>query len=300
MANADLNSIKLSTRVPKRQNSEIHRIFRILLRRKFVSLSLIILLIFIGLAIFAPYISQSDPYAQNLTERLKAPSAEHWLGTDSVGRDVLSRVIYGSRISLVIGLSVVFIAGLFGGLLGMISGFFGGIIDTLIMRFFDAMMAIPPIMLALVLGASVGGGLKGIIIALSVAQLPAFARIMRGQVLTVKESDYITATKADGASNLRLMFFHVLPNSISPMIVLATVNIGIAILVEGGLSFLGLGIEPPLAAWGSLVKGGYPYLLSNPILSFAPGLCITIIVLSFNIVGDALRDALDPRLRGIN
>lgn len=271
---------------------------RVFFARKIVIIGIVILLVFVLTAIFAPIIAPYDPYETNVAKRLQPPSAEHWLGTDLVGRDLLSRIIYGSQTSILVGLASVGLAGIVGMLLGLLAGYIGGIIDTLIMRFIDALMAIPPIMLALALGVVMGGGLKNVIIALGVSLIPSYTRLMRGQVLQVKQNDYVLAGEIMGASTLRNMFVHVVPNCISPLIVLATLNLGIAILAEAGLSFLGLGVTPPGAAWGSMVNEGYKYLYSNPILSFAPGLCIVIVVLAFNIVGDALRDALDPRLRG--
>jgi ABC-type dipeptide/oligopeptide/nickel transport system permease subunit len=182
--------------------------------------------------------------------------------------------------------------------LGLLAGYFGGMVNTLIMRLMDAFMAVPMLMLALAIGAALGGGLTNIIISLGVAIIPTYARLMCGQVLAVKEEDYVKAGEVIGGSDIRIMLMHVLPNSLSPLIVLATLNLGTAILAEAGLSFLGLGIAPPGAAWGAMVNDGYRYLLTNPVLSFAPGLCVMLVVLAFNLVGDGLRDALDPRLRG--
>src|SRR5690606_9272606 len=223
---------------------------------------------------------------------------EHLLGTDMLGRDVLSRIIFGARVSLIVGLVVVIIAGVLGMSIGLVSGYFGGRLDAILMRLMDAMIAIPMIVLAMAIGAVLGGGIVNVIIALGLASVPAYARLMRGQVLSVKQSDYVIAGMLTGISSLRNMVVHVLPNCISPLIVLITMNLGMAILAEAGLSFLGLGIVPPGASWGSMVNDGYKYLLTNPVLSMAPGVAIMIVVLAFNIVGDALRDALDPRLRG--
>ena len=220
------------------------------------------------------------------------------MGTDPLGRDELSRIIYGTRTSLLVGIISVGVAAFFGMMLGLIAGYLGGITNTLIMRFIDALMAIPPIMLALAIGVALGGGLSNVMISLGISLIPTYARLMCGQVLTVKQADYVTAAEVIGGSNLRIMLVHIFPNCLSPLIVLITLNLGFAILSEAALSFLGLGIRPPGAAWGSMVNDGYRYLLTNPILSFAPGLCVMLVVLAFNIVGDGLRDALDPRLRG--
>ncbi|MFS0776920.1 ABC transporter permease [Neobacillus sp. 3P2-tot-E-2] len=282
------------------QKSNVSRFLRVFLARKVVVLGLIILIATVLLAIFAPLIAPHDPYAQDLSKSLLQPNATHWLGTDMLGRDVLSRIIYGSRVSLTVGLVVVIIAGALGMAIGLISGYFGGWIDTVFMRIMDAMIALPMIVLAMALGAVLGGGIVNVIVALGLAAVPKYARLMRGQVLSVKQSDYVIAGVLTGVSSLRNMLVHVLPNCLSPIIVLITMNLGMAILAEAGLSFLGLGIAPPGASWGSMVNDGYRYLLSNPVLSLAPGVAIVIVVLAFNLVGDALRDALDPRLRGMD
>jgi peptide/nickel transport system permease protein len=280
------------------QTSGVRRFFRVLLARKIVVISLIILLTTVLAALFAPLIAPVDPYKQNLSHSLEKPTSTYLLGTDILGRDVLSRIIYGTRVSLIVGIVVVLIAGVLGITIGLVSGFFGGWIDTVLMRFMDAVIAIPMIVLAMAIGAVLGGGIVNVIIALGLAIVPSYARLMRGQVLSVKQSDYVIAGMLTGISSIRNMIVHVLPNCISPLIVLITMNLGMAILAEAGLSFLGLGIVPPGASWGSMVNDGYRYLLTNPVLSLGPGIAIVIVVLAFNIVGDALRDALDPRLRG--
>lgn len=281
------------------KTSGVRRFLRVFLARKVVVVALVILMIMVLVAVFAPLLAPHDPYQQKLTHSLQQPSSEHPLGTDLLGRDVLSRIIYGTRISLMVGIVVVFIAGAVGMTIGLLSGYFGGVLDALLMRIMDAMIAIPMIVLALAFGALLGGGIVNVIIALGLAIVPAYARLMRGQVLSVKNSDYVMEAMLTGVGNLRNMLVHVLPNCISPLIVLITMNLGLAILAEAGLSFLGLGITPPEASWGSMVNDGYRYLLTNPLLSIAPGVAILVVVLSFNIVGDALRDALDPRLRGL-
>jgi ABC-type dipeptide/oligopeptide/nickel transport system permease subunit len=280
------------------QTNAFRRFLSVFLGRWVVILGTGVILILIMAAILAPWIAPYDPYQQNLIEALQLPSRAHLLGTDPLGRDELSRIIYGTRSSLAVGLISVGVAALIGMTLGLIAGYFGGIINTLIMRFIDAMMAVPPIMLALAIAAALGGGLTNVIISLSISLVPTQVRLMRGQVLTVKQGDYVTAEEVVGASDLRIMLVHILPNCLPPLIVLITLNFGVAILAEAGLSFLGVGIRPPGAAWGSMVNDGYRYLLSHPLLSFGPGFCVMLVVLAFNIVGDGLRDALDPRLRG--
>ncbi len=282
---------------PVRVN-EFRRFLRVFLSRKVVIFGAAIILLLIITAIFAPLFAPYDPYKQDLSNALQGPSKEHLLGTDPLGRDELSRIVYGTRISLLVGIVSVGFAAAIGMLLGLVAGYFGGWINTIIMRFIDALMAIPPIMLALAIAASLGGGLWNVIVSLGISLIPTQARLMRGQVLTVKQADYITAGEVIGASNFRVMLVHIFPNCLPPLIVLITLNLGIAILAEAALSFLGVGIRPPGAAWGSMVNDGYRYLLSNPILSFAPGFAIMLVVLAFNFVGDGLRDALDPRLRG--
>lgn len=283
--------------IPVRSN-EFRRFLRVFLGRKVVIFGAVIILLLIITAIFAPLFAPYDPYKQSLGEALQGPSGAHLLGTDPLGRDELSRIIYGTRISLLVGIVSVGAAAIIGMMLGLVAGYFGGFLNTVIMRFIDALMAIPPIMLALAIAAALGGGLMNVMISLGISLIPTQARLMRGQVLTVKQADYVTAGEVIGASNMRIMLKHIFPNCLPPLIVLITLNLGVAILAEAALSFLGVGIRPPGAAWGSMVNDGYRYLLSNPVLSFAPGLAIMLVVLAFNFVGDGLRDALDPRLRG--
>ena len=279
--------------------SEWRRFIRVIASRKVALFGTIVILILIVIAFLAPIVAPYDPYEQNLARALEQPSSEHWLGTDPLGRDELSRIIYGSQVSLIVGIIAVGIAAGAGISLGLISGFFGGKLDAVIMRFIDALMSIPPIALALAIAAALGGGLQNIMIAVGISLTPGFSRIMRGLVLSIKETDYITAGRSIGASDIRLMIRHVLPNAFPILIVTITVLMGAAILIEAGLSFLGIGIAPPGAAWGNMVSDGYRYLLTHPILSFAPGFCIMLVVMSFNMAGDGLRDALDPRLRGV-
>jgi ABC-type dipeptide/oligopeptide/nickel transport system permease subunit len=280
------------------RRSEWRRFLRVLFGRKVVLFGTIIIFILILLSISASFVSPFDPYEQSLAHRLQSPSTTYWLGTDQLGRDELSRVIYGSRVSLMVGIIAVSTAAVIGMTLGLLSGFLRGWIDAAIMRIIDALMSIPPILLALAFASALGGGLPNIMTAIGIAMVPIYARLMRSLVLSARETDFIMAGRVIGATNLRLILKHILPNCFPPMIVMITLSMGEAILIEAGLSFLGLGIAPPGAAWGSMVNDGYPYLLSNPILSFAPGICIMLVVMAFNLVGDGLRDSLDPRLRG--
>jgi peptide/nickel transport system permease protein len=267
--------------------------------RGVVIFGMVVLLALIIVAFFAPFFAPYDPYEPVLGQGLLGPSKTHLMGTDALGRDTLSRIIYGSRTSLMIGLIVVFAAAIIGVSLGLIAGYYGGWINTIIMRLIDSVMSFPMILLALVIAALLGGGIKNVIIALTVGLVPVYARLMCGQVITVKENDYIMAERAMGSNNLRIMIRHLVPNCFPPLIVLMTMMLGATILAEAGLSFLGIGVEAPIAAWGSMVSDGRDYLLRAPILSFAPGFTLMLAVFSFNMVGDGLRDALDPRLRGI-
>jgi peptide/nickel transport system permease protein len=279
--------------------SEVRRFSRVFLQRKLVIFGLVILGILFICAIFAPLLAPYDPYIGVLDESLAQPSWHHLLGTDISGRDTLSRLIYGARTAVIVGFVTTIFAALVGTLLGLVAGYFGGIGETIIMRAMDALMGFPMLLLALLIAAVLGSGIQNVIIALFVATLPGYARVMHGLTLSMKENDYVLAEKSMGSGNRRIMLFHVLPNTMPPIIVLITLQLGTIILAEAGLSFLGIGIRAPGAAWGSMVYDGYRFLLSNPWLSFAPGLAIMLVVFAFNMVGDGLRDALDPRLRGI-
>jgi ABC-type dipeptide/oligopeptide/nickel transport system permease subunit len=278
--------------------SEFKRFRKVFLGRILVTIGIVFIILFFFTAIFAPLLAPYNPYDQNLDQVLLPSSVHHILGTDSLGRDTFSRLIYGSRNSLLVGIVAVGIAALSGIFIGLISGYFQGLGNSLIMRIVDALMCFPMILLALVIAALLGGGMKNVIIALGIALLPGYARLMCAQVLSVKQNDYVLAERAAGANNSRVMFSHILPNCFPPLIVLITMQMGGAILAEAGLSFLGIGIQPPASAWGTMVSDGRGFLLTNPVLSIAPGLAIMLVVFSFNMVGDGLRDALDPRLRG--
>lgn len=279
--------------------SEWRHFYRVFFSRGLVIFGMVVIVILILTAIFAPLLAPFDPYKLGTGKILEQPSWDHPLGTDQLGRDTLSRVIFGTRISLLIGLSVVAIAGVIGMTLGLLAGYYPGWTNMVIMRFVDALMSFPMILLALVIAALLGGGTRNVILALTIGLIPIYARLMCGQVLSVQGNDYILAEKALGASNQRIMFRHVLANCFPPLIVMMTMVLGATILAEASLSFLGIGIQPPTPAWGSMVNDGRDYLLELPILSFAPGITIMLVVFAFNMVGDGLRDALDPRLRGV-
>jgi peptide/nickel transport system permease protein len=286
------------TETPLRVN-EWRRFVRVFFSRWLVTSGLVMILILTIIAIFAPLLTPYDPYLTSLEETLQPPSLQHLLGTDTLGRDTLTRIMYGARTSLMIGVVVVFTSSIIGFFMGLVAGYFGGWIYIVIMRTLDAFMAFPMILLALVIASLLGGGILNIIIALTVGLIPVSSRLMCGQVITAKENDYVMAVRAMGANHWRVMFRHLLPNCFPPLVVMVTMVMGEVILAEAGLSFLGVGVQAPMAAWGSMISDGRNYLLRAPMLSFAPGLALMMAVFGFTMVGDGLRDALDPRLRGV-
>ena len=294
---SQVNQQTIITEAPPRV-SEWRRIAKVMFSRWVVTFGMVIIVVTILVAIFAPLIAPYGPNATDMKGMLLQPSKAHLLGTDQVGRDLLSRVIFGSRISLLVGIVAVTIAGFVGIALGLIAGFFSGWIGNIIMRFIDALLSLPPLVLMLAIASILGGGLFNVLLALGVGMMPTYCRLMFAQVTILRESDYVTAAHSIGAGNLRIMLRHLLPNAFPPLLVLITVNLGTAIMMEASLSYLGIGIVPPTATWGSMVSGGQGYLLTNPLLSFIPGIAILLVVLAFNMVGDGFRDALDPRLRG--
>lgn len=273
------------------------RFFRTLFGRKLVLASAIVIVFFLLCAVASPLLATHDPNSQNLSEFLQGISSKHWLGTDQYGRDLYSRIVYGARVAFLIGILSVIISGVVGTVIGLISGYFGGWVDDVFMRIIEAVMAIPALILALALVAILGKSMTMLIVVLGISNIPPFARMMRGQVLIVRDLDYVSASRIRGNKSIVTMFKHILPNCLSPMIVIMTQSIGSTILAEAALSFLGAGIQPPTASWGSMVNDGYRYLTSNPLFALAPGIAIILLVLAFNIFGDGLRDALDPRLR---
>ena len=292
------NTIEEFQEAPPRV-SEWRRFWRVFFQRKIVLFGLIVLALLILTAAFADFLVPHDPYRGILEDSLLQPNSTYWLGTDIHGRDTLSRLIFGARTALLVGFVTTGVAATAGIALGLIAGYFGGIINMIIMRIMDALMGFPMLLLALIMASVLGGGIQNVIIALAVAILPGYARVMHGLTLSIRENDYILAERAMGANNLRTMIRHIFPNALAPMIVLVTMQLGTLILAEAALSFLGIGITPPGAAWGAMAFDGYRYLLSHPVLSFAPCMAIMLVVFSFQLVGDGLRDALDPRLRGI-
>lgn len=281
-----------------RQSGKWKKTLKTLFSRKMVCFSAIVVSLFLLVAVFAPLLSPYDPNFADFAAFLQGPGKAHLLGTDNYGRDVLSRIIYGTRVSLIIGVLAVVIACVVGTFFGMAAGYFGGLIDDIITRIMEAIRAIPQIILAMSLTAVFGSGIRNLAIILGISSMAGYVRMMRGQVLTIKESDYIMAGKLQGNGSFRLMFKHILPNSISPIIVMMTQQVGQTILAEAGLSFLGLGISAPTASWGSMVSDGRLFLLQNPVFALTPGICVAVLVICLNMFGDGVRDALDPRLRG--
>ncbi len=273
-----------------------HNIIRKLLRHRSATIGASIILFFVIVAIFAPLIATHDPMQAEIADRLQGRSGEHYLGTDGTGRDVFSRIVYGSRISLKVGLiAITFSLGL-GTLFGAVAGYYGGWLDNVVMRVMDMMLAMPSILLAMVIVTILGQSLTNAIIAVSIVYIPQYARILRASVLKVRELDYVTAAKVIGASDIRILLTTVLPNCLAPLIVQATLGIGAAILDAAGLSFLGLGAEVGVPEWGAMLNENTKYIRKAPLAVTAPGIAIFLIVLGFNLLGDALRDALDPQI----
>ena len=251
-------------------------------------------------ALLAPLIAPADPLVQELGARLEPPSAAHWLGTDQLGRDILSRLLYGARISLVIGLVVVASAGVFGTFVGVIAGYAGGLVDDALMRFTEVFLAFPPLILAMAIAGALGPSLTNAIIAIAAVTWAVYARLARGQLLSLRRREYVEAAHSVGASRTRILLRHLLPNALAPLLVQASFDMGSAIISAAGLSFIGFGAQPPTPEWGVMISEGRNFISTQPWLSLFPGLAILLAVGAFNVLGDGLRDALDPRLRGVD
>ncbi len=260
-------------------------------------LGVILFTLFILTAIFAPLIAPYDPYKANLKEAFQPPSWRHPFGTDEMGRDIFSRVVWGARISLRVGITVVSIALCIGTILGGIAGYFGGLIDEVIMRVTDLVLAFPSMVLALALAAALGPGLNNAMLAISVTWWPWYARLVRGQVLSLREAGFVEAARCIGASSARILFRHILPNSFGPVIVNASLDFGWTILTAAALGFLGIGAQPPKPEWGLMINTGRVYFLEKPWIATFPGLAIFLVVLASNLIGDGLGEILNPRLR---
>ena len=266
----------------------------ILYGRISTSVALLVVLIFIFVAAFAPWLAPYDPLAQSILAINQKPSAAHWLGTDQFGRDVLSRMIYGSRNSLIFGFISPVLAAIFGTLLGVTAGYFGGITDRIISRLIDLLLAFPELLLAIIIAAVLGGGFWNIIAVITVAFIPGFARVARASTLAVKQEPYVEAAIAVGVRTPVIIFRHIIPNIAAPIVVLMTLWVASAIRLEASLSFLGIGTQPPNPSWGNIIRDGLNNLFGSPWPIIGAGIAITLVVLSFNLIGDAVRDVLDP------
>ena len=296
----DQNGLNAQIDYAKEIRRENRRKFiRTMFSRKLVVFGAIGFTIFLLIAIFAPLITKYDPSYMDIKAILANPSADHWLGTDDFGRDTFSRLVYGARISLIIGVLAVSLAAIIGISLGMISAYFGGVVDQVIMRL-EALHSIPNIILSLALVAVIGNSVADLAVILAVTTVPTYVRMTRAMTLNVKNSDYVKAAKMAGASSFHIIIKHVLPNIMSPNIVMMVGNVGSTILMESGLSFLGVGIKIPTPSWGTMVSEGRAYIYNNPYISLIPGLCVALLVICLNNLGDGVRDAMDPRLRGEN
>lgn len=280
---------------PARRKSRTTRALGILWRDRSAMIGVAIIFAFVILAVFAPQIAPHDPRAQSLLNALRPPSAMHWLGTDEFGRDVLSRIIFGTRPALLVGVMAVLFGMVIGIPIGIMAGFWMGWFDRVIGWLVDIMLSFPSLLLALMIVALLGSSLPVLVIAIGMSSIPSFIRLARSSTLTVKNNEFVAASRSFGASDLRIMARHIFPNTIGPIIVMGTLGIASAIREEASLSFLGLGVQPPAASWGNIIRDGVTYVLQAPHLAIAPGLVLTLSVLAFNMLGDTVRDMFDPR-----
>jgi peptide/nickel transport system permease protein len=279
------------------KSSEYGRLWRRFRRNKGAVFGLGVFVAIVVMALGADFIAPYDPLEQNYARIMEGPSVDHWLGTDSFGRDMLGRIIYGARIALIVGILAVLLAMVVGVALGLISGYYGGIIDSVIMRVMDGVFAFPILILAIALMAVMGFGVRNVIIAVAVVSIAPFARVTRGDVLAIREEPYIEAARLAGIRNTAVIFRHVLPNVLAPIIVQGALRVSAAIITEAGLSFLGLGPPPPMPVWGSMIAEGRNFIVMAPHISTFPGIALMITVVGLNLLGDGLRDTLDPKLK---
>ena len=289
-------ALPLPVRTPRPRTFLAGALHRFVARR-LVLVGVVVVTILVLIGVFGRFLAPYRPIAQDLTSVLGAPTTSHWLGTDELGRDVLSRLLFGATISLQVGIAAVLIASIPGVILGTYVGYRRGLVDNVVMRILDGLMAFPALILALTIVAVLGSNIFNVMLAIAVTSFPHYARLVRGQVLAVREYDYVLAVRSVGAGDRRIIFRHIMPNVISPVLVQASLGVGFAIMAEAGLSFLGLGIQPPTPTWGSMIQVGFQYLETAPWLVMAPGSMIFMAVLGFNLLGDGLREALDPHLR---
>lgn len=290
------NIKQLQKETARRNRRQVLRIF--FGRGIIVKICTGILILFIVISLLSTFISPYDPNAQDLLNTNATPTWEHLLGTDYLGRDVLSRLMYGGRVSLSVSLLSGTFAAVVGILLGLISGYVGGIVNKVIMGVTDVVLSIPGLVFTLLIAAIMGSSVFSLTLAVGIGMIPTYIRMMNGLVLSLRENDYIVASQLVGQKERRILLKHLLPNAFPSLIVLYTINLGQAIMTESSLSYLGVGINPPTATWGNMVADAYPHLMLAPWLAIIPGICIIVLIISLNIVGDGLRDALDPRLRG--
>ena len=295
MEDLGLRQADVLQRAPRESGPRV--ILREMLRLRLAKFAFFIIAVTVVAAFFSPLLAPDDPFKMNPMNNLAAPSEEFWIGSDRLGRDQMSRLIYGARISLLIGVLSVAFSVVAGVAIGTVAGYFGHWWDEVLMRFIDGLASIPGILLALGLVAITGGAVINVIIAIAITATPAKARLIRAAVLSIKERDYVLAARSIGASNSRMIMAHILPNSFAPIIVAATLSLGAAIIAEASLSFLGVGVKPPTPTWGAMLRHAFETVDLAPWLTFAPGAAIFLLVLAFNFAGDALRDVLDPRLR---
>ncbi|MBK9713052.1 MAG: ABC transporter permease [Kouleothrix sp.] len=283
---------------PLVQPTSRRRAIRRALRQPSVAIGLLILLLFLFAALFAPLLAPADPLAQNVVAGLHPPAPDHLLGTDKLGRDIFSRMLYGARISLAVGVAVVALAGAVGVLLGLLAGFVGGLLDEALMRITDLFFAFPALILAMAIASALGPSLGNALIAISAVSWPVYARLIRGQVLALKEQDFVLAARAVGVPEPQIVLRHLLPNTLAPLLVQASFDMGAAITAVAGLSFIGFGAQPPTPEWGVMISEGRNYIATQWWLGTVPAVAILLVVGGFNLLGDGLRDLLDPRLRG--
>lgn len=293
MQNSTHEKVKVTSARKSKSNANL--ILSRFLRNKLAVLGFILLLILVGVAIFADQIATYPFDKQDLILTLDPPSQAHYFGTDEFGRDIFSRVVYASRISIIVGFLAVTIGVTVGGLLGAFSGYYGGWLDSIVMRVMDILLSIPTTLLAIAIAASLGPGLFNLLVAVGISSIPRYARIVRGSVLSVRDMEFVEAAKATGSNNFRIIIKHVIPNCMAPLIVQITLGVAGAIISTAGLSFIGLGVQPPTPEWGAMLSSGRNYIRSYPHLTFFPGLAIMLTILALNFLGDGLRDALDPK-----
>ncbi len=295
-----LMNMKETVKPVKRRSPQMESfvtVMKRLFKNKAAIVGGVIILFFISVAIIGPSLVKTDPLETDLLNKLQPPSKEHWFGTDNFGRDIFSRIIHGTGLTLTVGFLSVAVGGIIGVIIGIISGYYGGWLDTILMRIMDVLLAFPGILLALAIVSVLGGSLQNVIIAVGIFSIPAFARIVRGSTLQVKKLEYIDAVRSLGASDIRIIFRHILPNIMSPIIVQATMRVATAILTASGLAFLSLGAPPPAPEWGAMLNDGRVYMHNAQHMVLIPGIAIVTVVLAFNIFGDGLRDALDPKMK---